>query len=748
MDSRDQAFTVGAFLVEPGLNRLARGSQQVTVRPQVMDTLVYLAQRPGQVVTADELMDHVWGDVVVGSGSVYNCINELRKVFQDDPQQPRYIETISKRGYRMVAPIGAAQTPAAARPGWKVPALLVLLAAAAVLWWQPWQSGTSPAKAPPSIAVLPFADLSPGGDQGYFADGIAEALIDSLAGVEGLQVAARTSSFHFRDKQPTVGEVAAALGVAFVVEGSVRTTEDRVRITAQLIAVEDGFHLWSQTYERGQEDIFAIQDEISSAIVKALLDKLALEAPPETPRPDTPVRFEAYSEFLVGLQLLNRRTPESMEAAIPHFEKAVELAPGYAPAHANLAIAYHLLHYYDRLTAREAWRLGRAASARALELDSLNAQAHASAYFMEDLQNIHDPQLTHLDRAVTLNPSYADALNWKALELDSWRRYAEADATLRRALQIDPLSVVVNSHQVARLLRAGRRNEAMEVAERLTALDIGWGLRRVGSVDFDAGDYAGAVAHYLEGLASAPRHFALRKELSRLFSELGLATEAARLYPSDRVAWYNHLYAGEWNSAIAAAEAALAAGGDERFFTPALAEARYFAGDFEGAAAGYEALLPLEFSPDFQPEVMGRFGLVYFAMALREIGDVAGSGVILRGAEDDVARQREAGYSDGDFHQLHAMTLAARDRADEAMNALEAAFEAGYREGRVLAAPLFEALRDLPRFEALEVRYQAAKAENLAAVLDLICSQDLPQFGWQPLLESCDAGVTLGSIDL
>jgi TolB-like protein len=478
-----------------------------------------------------------------------------------------------------------------------------------------------------SIAVLPFADLSPGSDQAYFADGITEELLNSLAAIEGLQVAARTSSFHFRNKEPTIAEVGEKLGVAYVLEGSVRMSADRVRITAQLIEVEGGYHLWSQTYERALEDIFAIQDEISLAIVEALLDEMALQAHTGNIQGAArPVDIETYSEYLLGLHLLNRRTPEDFEAAITHFEKAIARDAEFAAAHANLAITYWLLHYYDHLTARAAYRNAQPYAARALELDSRSAQAHAAAFFMEDLQNIRDPELRHLNRAVALNPSYADALNWMASELESWRRYAEADAALRGALEVDPLSMVVNSHYIINLLRAGRHDEAEQVAERLVSLDVGWGLRRVGSIDFEHGHYAGAVSHYLAGLKSAPQHFALRKELSRLFAELGLGTEAERLYANDQVAYYRQLYDGDWERAIGVAEAALTDGEDEVFFTPALAQAHYFARNYAEAAQHFEQVLPMEFSPDFQAPGMGPFGMMFFAMALRETGDVAGAG--------------------------------------------------------------------------------------------------------------------------
>ncbi|MDX1406406.1 MAG: winged helix-turn-helix domain-containing protein [Woeseiaceae bacterium] len=718
---------------------MGKNTRWVTVRPQVMDTLVFLSERHGEVVTTEELMDQVWSDVIVGSGSIYNCINELRKVFEDNPHEPQYIETVSKRGYRLTAPVQAAHRQSPLRKpltGVSVAALVVV----AMVVWKPWlaepvhrEAGTDP-----SIAVLPFADLSPNGDQAYFADGITEELLNSLAVIEGLQVAARTSSFHFRNKDPMIDEVGKMLGVGYVLEGSVRRAGERVRITAQLIEVADGYHLWSQTYERTLEDVFAIQDEIALAIVDALVDELALPRTTEIARRDeATVDIEAWSEYLLGLHLLNRRTPDDFEAAIAHLEKAIDMDPQYAPAQANLATTYWLLHVYDRLTAREAYERARPFAERALELDPRSAQAHAAMWFMEDLQNIRDPEMRHLNRALELNPSYADALNWKANELKRWRRYAEAEATARRALQIDPLSMVTNSHFVFLLLRAGHHDEAADVASRLMSLDAGWGARRVGSIHYDRGDYPAAVSHYLTGLQRAPGHFALGKEFSRLLLELGLAGEASRVYASDRLAYYEHLYAGEWASAIRAADAALAAGGEAVFFVPALARAHYLAREYEQAASYYRRALPAKFRPGYQAEELADFGYVFYAMALRESGDAEGATRMLREAADDVQKQQAAGYNDGLFHQLNGMVLLYQERRDEALASLEAAFDAGYRQGWVLAAPLFDPVRNDARFIALDARFQSAARENLAGVLAVMCGDNPAWTGWRPLPDTC-----------
>jgi TolB-like protein len=227
-----------------------------------------------------------------------------------------------------------------------------------------------------SIAVLPFDNMSADAENEYFADGLAEEILNALAHVPGLKVAARTSSFSFKDKDADIPTIAGALGVRTVLEGSVRKSGDRVRITAQLINAADGLHLWSETYDRDLDDIFVVQEEIARAIVEALEVRLtAGGALVERPTGDQ----EAYEEYLRGRFLWNQRTPEALEAAISHFERAVERDPDFTLAWAGLADAILTLPWY---VSEADWdsllQSGREAAERALELDPNLGQAHAT----------------------------------------------------------------------------------------------------------------------------------------------------------------------------------------------------------------------------------------------------------------------------------------------------------------------------------------------------------------------------------
>ena len=230
-------FRVGDWLVEPDLNRITQAEKIIQVEPKVLEVLVCLANHPGEVLPKDKIIPAVWSDTYVTDEVLTYSISELRKAFGDDARNPHIIQTIPRKGYRLIAPV-------------------VQLAPAA--------------KPQPSIAVLAFSDMSPEKDQEYFCDGIAEEIINNLAHLKGLRIASRTSSFAFKGKSEDVRTIGRKLGVATVLEGSIRKAGNRLRITVQLIGVEDGYHLWSERYDRELKDVFAIQDEISRSVAAAL----------------------------------------------------------------------------------------------------------------------------------------------------------------------------------------------------------------------------------------------------------------------------------------------------------------------------------------------------------------------------------------------------------------------------------------------------------------------------------------------
>jgi len=348
--------------------------------------------------------------------------------------------------------------------------LVVVLAAVLLFAGRPADRG-----GPRDIAVLPFADLGPGGGNGYFADGITEELIAVLGGVDGLRVVGRTSAFAFRGRDVSARRIGQELGVGAIVEGSVRLFDDRLRVTARLVDVESGYHLWSETYERRVEDVLQIQDEIVRSIAGTLQGRLLPAAPSAAPVPQ--IDAHAYNLYLQGRFLWHRRTGPDLRQAARVLEEAVERAPDYARAHVGLGDAYAVLGFYDLLPPHHAFPRARSAALRALELDPSLASAHATLgyvalYYEWDWERAEAEFLTSIELA----PSYSTAHQWHANFLTAMGRFAEAEAAMRRAQELDPLSLIANAALGWVHYYAGDYEQAISQCRRTLELDDSFAL--------------------------------------------------------------------------------------------------------------------------------------------------------------------------------------------------------------------------------------------------------------------------------
>jgi len=305
------------------------------------------------------------------------------------------------------------------------------------------QSRVTPVGPQKSIAVLPFVNMSSDRENEYLCDGISEELITALSKVPGLRVAARTSSFAFKGKSEDIRAIGERLGVTTVLEGSGRKVGNRLRITAELINIADGFHLWSERYDRELQDVFAIQDDITGAIVEALKVKLAGGVgSAERHTKD----IEAYQLYLKGRYFWNLRMAAGLTRAIEFFNQALALDPDYAVALAGLADCYNLANYYRLLPARETFPKAKAAAQKALELNSALAEPHASIGFAKlfydwDIEGAE----AAFERALELDPRYATAHQWYGMCLMIDGRFEEAVAAWRRAQELEPLSLSINA---------------------------------------------------------------------------------------------------------------------------------------------------------------------------------------------------------------------------------------------------------------------------------------------------------------
>lgn len=306
------------------------------------------------------------------------------------------------------------------------------------------RSDPGTAGGPPAIAVLPFTDLSQHGDQEYFCDGMTEEIINALTGVDGIRVAARTSSFQYKGRDSDVRAIGRSLNVDLVLEGSVRTAGDRLRVTAQLIKVADGYHLWSERYSRTMEDVFEIQDEIAASIASALETTIGAAAAKPAARHSGNV--DAYHYYLRGRHCWNRRHQGVLPKALEYFRQAIDADPEYALAYSGLADCYNVLGFYGFDRPESAFRRSIAAATKALEIHSDHAEAHASlAYAQHHLNWNFQAAVAGYRHAIELKPGYAVAHQWYALAHVCVGRPDEAKREILRARELDPLSPVIST---------------------------------------------------------------------------------------------------------------------------------------------------------------------------------------------------------------------------------------------------------------------------------------------------------------
>jgi TolB-like protein/cytochrome c-type biogenesis protein CcmH/NrfG len=326
----------------------------------------------------------------------------------------------------------------------------------------PAAAPVAPAISEKSVAVLPFLDMSEKKDQEYFSDGLSEELIDMLTRVPDLRVPARTSSFYFKGKQTTIKDIAVALGVAHVLEGSVRKSGKKMRITAQLIRVDSGYHLWSETFERQLDDIFKVQDEIAAAVVKAL--KLQLGSADARDRIDRATSADAYNQYLLGMQFYNRATDDGFRHAVVAFREANRLDPNYAPAYASLGMAeVFLAARGDAAGLRQAEGHADRAIALAPNLvDGYLARCYIRADFLLDFFGGDQD----LRRAIAIDPNDSRVQRRRGDVLMTLGQLPEAIEAHRRAIELDPLSALAWDYLAKTLMYAGQYEEARKAFRR------------------------------------------------------------------------------------------------------------------------------------------------------------------------------------------------------------------------------------------------------------------------------------------
>jgi TolB-like protein/DNA-binding SARP family transcriptional activator len=418
--------------------------------------------------------------------------------------------------------------------GWLLPILVavVIIGLVGGTWWRA-SIGERLLDVPPrprSIAVLPFANMSPDAADEYFSDGITEEITTALSRIEGLRVAARTSAFAFKNRSESISEIGRQLGVETVLAGSVRRADNRLRITVQHINVEDGYHLWAHSYDRDLRDIFAVQEEIAQAIVHALRVKLAGAATPIVIR--STADLTAYDLYLKGRHAVGQRHGESMVQAADYFTQAIDRDPQFAQAYAGVADAYVLMPGYNVTRPTEAWPRSRAAAERALALDSTLAEAHTTlAYGLFVFDRDWDAAEQGFRRALALNPGYATAHHWYADFLGGRGDLEGYLQEIRLAHALDPLSRMIGTEVGRALWALGRNDEAVAQVQQVLRADPLFAEAHItlGRAYLQQGRLAEAIGALQKGVEFRGRDALDVAELAYGYAVAGRRNEAQRL---------------------------------------------------------------------------------------------------------------------------------------------------------------------------------------------------------------------------
>lgn len=463
-----KSFSLGSWKIEPlSGSVVGPNGETLHLEPKVMEVLACLAESASQVVTREHLLDVVWRGSVGSDEQLTRAVGELRRAFGDDPGHPKFIETVPKRGYRLILPVrpiesvnrdsSSSTAPAGRFTGRKAGLLAIAVVILAMTYavfdafvFRPTKDEAVAAEK--SIAVLPFVNLSDDPGFEYFSDGISEEIINLLANVPGLKVIGRTSSFSFKGKNEDLRAIGRALGVRTLLEGSVRKSGSRVRITVQLVDASDGTHLWSETYDRELDDVIAVQEDVASAVIDSLNIQIA-----EDPRRGHAVdNWESYSSFLQARAAVNRL---DWQQAATLLENVIQLDPKFAEAHELLAFCYWHMQTWllpedvGRRRAYEAAATAISIDPRLLFAQTLYRTSAGAASSVKVFEA--------LDWAYSKNQENPRVLDWLVFRLTYAGYFDEALRVAERYVRFDPLSLDANLDLFAALYAAGRTDEAM-----------------------------------------------------------------------------------------------------------------------------------------------------------------------------------------------------------------------------------------------------------------------------------------------
>jgi TolB-like protein/DNA-binding winged helix-turn-helix (wHTH) protein len=500
---------VGDWTVDAAVDEISRGGQSQKLEPRTMRLLICLADSAGAVVSLDTLLSEVWSGVVVGPASVYQAVSQLRRILGDTDPQPTYIATVPRKGYRLIATVRPIERPAAAarEPGpavfierravptvvpaaptvlpavpttsqaspvrsrrfpWLLVSAIVLIAVAA-LAWVPVQRWLIASRAPDSVVVLPFIDMTADKADQPFCDGLTEELSNWLAQIPTLKVVARTSAFAIQGQSKDIREIGKALDTNHVIEGSMRKFGDHMRVTVQLIDARDGYHLWSADYDRPMEDTIKMQEDISRSVAQNLQIRLTK---------DTDRRFaarrsadsQAYQTYLLARHFQLMRTPESTARAIGLYKQALAADPKFALAYVGLSWTLLNQRYYNNGPMSDAAAAIEPLIAAALRIDPRLPDAYVVRGALRDDQSRFKEALADLHFAIAINPNDSAAFSEIARIMLIQGRPRDSLLNSTRAASLDPLDFKLRLQQCTALQDMARFDEAVKACEHARAL--------------------------------------------------------------------------------------------------------------------------------------------------------------------------------------------------------------------------------------------------------------------------------------
>jgi TolB-like protein/DNA-binding winged helix-turn-helix (wHTH) protein len=562
----------GVFELDLRSAELQKRGRKIRLEGQPIRILICLLENHGELVTREELHRKLWpADTFVNFEDGLNAaVKRLRQALNDSADNPRFIETLPRRGYRFIAPVQAIAVqqdpvtdfPATGRPpdgdappaedhdpvdvpekvepyapgawtrAWKWSAVALLVALGIVAVWMRSGARYRPSGIR-SLAVLPLENLSGDVSQDYFSDGMTDALITELGQIRGLRVISRTSVMTYKGAHRSLPEIARDLRVEAVVEGSVLRSGDRVRITAQLIQAADDKHLWAQSYEGDLRDTLALQKQVAGAIAGEIRIELtpheqaALKSVPR-------VKPEAYEAYLKGRYFWNKRTAEGLTRAIDYFRQAIEKDPNYARAYVGLTDSYALAGdwKYGVLAPRDAYPRAKAAATKAIALDSTLGEAHISlAWCLDGFDWDWDSAGKEFRRGIELAPGYATGHHWYGWHLAALGRHGEAIAELENAENMDPLSLVIGTDLAEELLIAHRYDEAINQSRKTMNMDPFFALTHyvLGEVFVQKRMYTEAIAEFQKAIELSPGSAAFEAHLAYAYATAGMRDKAVSL---------------------------------------------------------------------------------------------------------------------------------------------------------------------------------------------------------------------------